>query len=781
MSIAVFLLIFSPYQSLVAHAAVDPAVFTAGAAPTNYVPTSAASWTGTAGNVNTTDATGPTVAGTISNFQNPNNPLTGIPTNPDGSTPTNNTTRTAGVASPNQVSAQNGGTGGNSLAPSDGVFDSCGKSFSPSRCVLAFIYAFTIGIGSVFAYVAAYFFNIAINLSLSGPTYGLDFISTSWTTARDLGNMAFLFILLYIAFLIIFNAETSQTKTMLATVIIVALLVNFSFFFTRVVIDASNILAIQFYNAIPAPPISQTIQGSPLSGVVAKAASLANVAGGTKDLTAGVMNMLNVQGLLNSKSFEATGGSFVATMFIYIAGAIVLWILTVAFFTNGVKFLFRVVVLWMLIAVSPLALISIAIDGAGGNFKKWRDMLVQHAFYPVAFMFVFLILNNFAVTMANNTTLTGGVFTSTQTVGASTWPAIGASLVSLLIRLSLVIGLLYIAMQVSTRFSLVGASYANRVGGWFGDKLKSGMTMPLRLTARSAGGIYAGGVGSAAYDTAVQLKNTRFGNTRVGTYLRKGVLEPVAGSKFGGAKSYADVIKTRKSIKTDTTNGDRDLENKETIEKVGKQIAKNINSNLKATSGISDEDKKKVQGLNKRDLESMSAGQIKEVTALLTEDQMKRVKEMEKLTDKEKEEIENDWHEHSSSAPVNKASKALIDLKKANGRLSSPDPDILANTSLNTHVNKALLDGLKTKVEAKLDEALANKTAAAAALDQVVRTGAPAAQQNIAKAQFASAEAEHRNAAKMAEHIKTAEEQAGKVQPQSGGVAAAGEFKIKDA
>src|SRR6185369_3602202 len=106
-----------------------------------------------------------------------------------------------------------------------------------------------------FAYVAAYFFDWSISLSLNGTAYALDFVSQGWTTARDIGNMAFLFILLYIAFKIMFEAETNETVHMLVVVIVIALLVNFSFFFTRLAIDAGNILAIQFYNAIDAPSI----------------------------------------------------------------------------------------------------------------------------------------------------------------------------------------------------------------------------------------------------------------------------------------------------------------------------------------------------------------------------------------------------------------------------------------------------------------------------------------------------------------------------------------------
>ena len=147
---------------------------------------------------------------------------------------------------------------------------------------------------------------LAVNLSLNGPAYALTFISTGWTTARDLANMAFLFILIYIAFTIMLEAETSGTMSLLAGVIVIALLVNFSFFFTRIVIDAGNILSIQFYNSITAPSVQATSGGGSVQGAIASGVSAATgVGANTKDLTASIMGMLQLQNLFNTQSFKA--------------------------------------------------------------------------------------------------------------------------------------------------------------------------------------------------------------------------------------------------------------------------------------------------------------------------------------------------------------------------------------------------------------------------------------------------------------------------------------------
>src|SRR6185437_11720764 len=323
-TLVTLLLVFAPFASLTAQAQNDPA-FTSGAAPI----------TGTnapVGGGSQTSVTNLNSAGTVAPTSNANNPANTTNTfNSSTNYPSNTNTDTS------SLNAANGNITNTlpTTAPtaqqqqtSTDILANCTKTPTISGCVASLLYVFTVGIGSAFAYIAAYFFDITIQLSLNGASYGLDFVSTSWTTARDLANMAFLFILLYIAFTIILRADTGNTMSLLAGVIIVALLVNFSFFFTRLIIDAGNILTIQFYNAIPAPPISQTIQGTPVSGTVA---STVNTVAGyafsgdpskTQDLTASIMNMIQVQNLLNNQSFSAANGSgtfnLISTIFIFI-------------------------------------------------------------------------------------------------------------------------------------------------------------------------------------------------------------------------------------------------------------------------------------------------------------------------------------------------------------------------------------------------------------------------------------------------------------------------------
>src|SRR3989344_1416303 len=72
-------------------------------------------------------------------------------------------------------------------------------------------------------------------------------INEAWSVIRDLANMSFIFVLLYAAIKTILGTG-SDTKNLIVKIIVVAILINFSLFFTKVVIDASNVLAIAFYD-----------------------------------------------------------------------------------------------------------------------------------------------------------------------------------------------------------------------------------------------------------------------------------------------------------------------------------------------------------------------------------------------------------------------------------------------------------------------------------------------------------------------------------------------------
>jgi len=400
---------------------------------------------------------------------------------------------------------------------------------NPSVCLASVIYAFTVGLGSGLAYVGGFMFDTTVALSLNSAAYGLTFLSEGWTAARDLANMAFILILVYIAFMIMFQAETTNTISMLAWVIFIALIINFSFFFTRVVIDTGNILAVQFYNSIQAPSLQETMNRatsqssvvvSAASGVAAAAAPQGSLAN-TKDLTHSIMSALNLQQLFSNESFQSFakqsgfGTKFIVLSFLYIMVGACYFILAAMFFAVSIKFILRVVVLWFLVIASPLAFICKAVPRKEVSdwYDKWQHELINHAFYPAFFLFIFFFISSIMSQFGGSAGILGGLATSLNAAASDPnlngFIFIASSVATVGIRLGFVVAMLYIALKASEYMGVKGAGVAHGITNRIGGLAKYSATLPVR--GAFAGTAWAGrntvGRGSYALSRSSTVQN----------------------------------------------------------------------------------------------------------------------------------------------------------------------------------------------------------------------------------------------------------------------------------
>lgn len=98
--------------------------------------------------------------------------------------------------------------------------------------------------------LASAFLNELFRLNVVMNPGTTDTAIQGWTIMRDVANSFFILIILWIAFAIIFNLENLGGKKMLARVIIIALLINFSLALVSAVFGFANVLARPFRNAI---------------------------------------------------------------------------------------------------------------------------------------------------------------------------------------------------------------------------------------------------------------------------------------------------------------------------------------------------------------------------------------------------------------------------------------------------------------------------------------------------------------------------------------------------
>ncbi|MDO8572810.1 MAG: hypothetical protein Q7S11_03530 [bacterium] len=224
-------------------------------------------------------------------------------------------------------------------------------------------------------------FDSFLALSVSPLLLNQDFVANSWATIRNLVNLLFILILLWIALGTILQIGGVQLKQAVANVIIVALLVNFSFFFTRVVIDASNVIAMEFYNRAG----SKSSVGGHIQGVP------------EKRISERIMGSINPQALLSPTAFEkwktSTNSSNAALIFLFFVAAIINVMIAYVLFYAGFLLVGRVIAFIFLIIASPLAFISYALP-KGGSFTSswWNQLLSQAMVAPVFLFFLYIIV-----------------------------------------------------------------------------------------------------------------------------------------------------------------------------------------------------------------------------------------------------------------------------------------------------------------------------------------------------------------------------------------------------
>ena len=267
-------------------------------------------------------------------------------------------------------------------------------------CALSLFYSAIVEPSFYLVGVAAKILDFFLGYSLDSNAYRGDFVEKGWALIRDISNVAFIFTLLYLA---IKHILGDSAKRAIPTLIIVALLLNFSLFFTKIIIDAGNILARAFYNSIVIEN-DQTYQGNE----------------NYKSITFGIVDKINPQKLFSAAIFsggevtgefntvtnqyegpvapvikDKTGTIFAVFIMMIIVNGFLMW----TFLSVALIFVGRVIGLWFMMIFSPIAFITLAVPGSGGflkqlSFDSWKDTVLKLAFVaPVFIFFLYLTIS----------------------------------------------------------------------------------------------------------------------------------------------------------------------------------------------------------------------------------------------------------------------------------------------------------------------------------------------------------------------------------------------------
>lgn len=335
------------------------------------------------------------------------------------------------------------------------------------------------------ALMAGGIFNASIGFSLSGESFPTDegsMIATGWKMVRDLLNLFFIFILLYVAISTIIQYG-SFGKDAIVKIIIAAVLINFSLMMTKMVIDSSHILAWGFYDKIEERNTADGLAPGIPEELSVKGIKIKNLAGV-------FMAGFNPQKLLipssTTKDNVATaakksnddGSGIAATIWkmflIMILASALNFVVAFILFAGAIMFIIRVVVLWFVLLFSPFAFADLIFPSFKSISSKWWDALIKQAFFAPAFLFLFYL-----VTMMVN-----GGFLKAVITGSNDAPSAkilffdtGGTIVvffHFFVIGALLVGCLYLAQQMGAHGSGAMMKFGNKTGDWarnkFGDK-----------------------------------------------------------------------------------------------------------------------------------------------------------------------------------------------------------------------------------------------------------------------------------------------------------------------
>jgi hypothetical protein len=217
-----------------------------------------------------------------------------------------------------------------------GEIASCG--LHPITCILSFM----LGVVGIFLGIALTFFAWIIDAETITSILKADAILKTWGLVRDICNIGFILILLFSAFATVFQYSKYNYKNILMWLVIMALLINFSYPITLFVIDLSN----SFMYTILKVQFSTITDGN--------AANILMEGNGTFTALQNYIKAAN--------SHSDTTELFFMVIFIFI--------LAFTIFALGLILLIRVIALAIIIITSPFGFIGKVISSDGGWWNK---------------------------------------------------------------------------------------------------------------------------------------------------------------------------------------------------------------------------------------------------------------------------------------------------------------------------------------------------------------------------------------------------------------------------
>ncbi len=289
---------------------------------------------------------------------------------------------------------------------------------------------------------------------------GISGIESTWRTIRDLSSIVIIFALLYASIKMILGTKGANFGQLVVKIFIAGMLINFSLFFVKIAVDASNLVSLQFYNAIAPETASNWTTTS------------AFYDGGISNV---FMQSLNVPAIYKSVDFKSGSDVSLSIIFTALGGSIMMIAAAFSFFAAAIAFTVRTAMLLAIMVISPLYFACLIFPKLEEKVSKKISGLLysQCVFMPIYLFLMYIALKiisdkNFLAVFntANNNAaagLSGGFF--------------GSASISLILQFTIAIVFINFPLVAAISMGGIGMKWAptaadisKKVGGFFGRR-----------------------------------------------------------------------------------------------------------------------------------------------------------------------------------------------------------------------------------------------------------------------------------------------------------------------
>jgi hypothetical protein len=271
-------------------------------------------------------------------------------------------------------------------------------------------------------------------------------INANWAVIRDICNLVFIFGFIYIGIRTIIDYDSPTTKRFLSQIIIGALLINFSLFITKAVIDFSNFTALQIY---------ETMAPEEGAGIAQAQAGEHNVG-----IAAQYANLMGLSGIYNSGSWGDSGDDAqrpaYASFWFYLVASVVLMVAAFVFAAGAVLLIVRFAALVLIMIFSPLLFAATVFPATAKHASNLWKQLFSYAFFAPVYFFLLLlsgkVLEKSKFALTDNNNLGSGIAQP------------GVESVTILLNFFLVIFFLILSLKIAQSMGVKGGDMAVSVG-----------------------------------------------------------------------------------------------------------------------------------------------------------------------------------------------------------------------------------------------------------------------------------------------------------------------------